>query len=122
MLYQLYSENSKGKMNSCYNSRMSERRRNFLKCCEMFCDDTLEERAMNIICMKYPFLLTPGFIGIPPHLLHEICTRQYLYKTECNGEERHICYHTVSAHRGVCLPSSRRKDQSHPDSSQQLIK
>ena len=41
------SESSKGKMNLCYISRISERRRNVLKCCEMFCDDTLEERAMN---------------------------------------------------------------------------
>ena len=72
-------------MNSCCISRMLERR-NFLT---MFCYDTLEKRVMNVICMKYPFLLIPGFIQTP-HILREMCVRQYLYKTECNGEERLI--------------------------------
>ena len=79
---------------------MSERRRNVLT---RFCYDTLEQRVMNVICMKYPFLLIPGFIQIPSYMLREICVQQYFYKTEGNGEERHICYYTVSAHRGVCL-------------------
>ena len=45
---------------------------------------------MNVICMKYPFLLIPGFIQIPSYMLREICVRQYFYKTEGNGEERLI--------------------------------
>ena len=73
-------------MNLCH---MSERRRKLLKC--VLCDDdTLEEIVLDRICMKYPFLLSPGFIRATPHLLRELCTRQYLYKTECNGRERLI--------------------------------
>ena len=97
-------------MNSCYISRMSERRRNVLKCCEMFCGDTLEERAMNVICMKYPVLLIPGFVRIPSHMLREICAGQYLYKTECNGEERLIYAITQFQHTEgfACHPVEER--------------
>ena len=113
MLYQLCSESSEGKMNSCYNSRMSERRRNVLKCFEMFCNDTLEERAMNVICMKYPFLLIPGL-----YKYHHIYYVKYVYgniyikPNVMVKRDLYMLSHSFSTQRG--LPVTRWKKGSEP--------